>query len=59
MTKRMGGFAEAVLAFYYRKQLEGSKNPKPIIYTPCIPARGVFFIYKEENPEDFNYERKI
>lgn len=26
MTKRMVGFAEAVLAFYYRKQLEGSKK---------------------------------
>ena len=25
MTKRMVGFAETVLAFYYRKQLEGAK----------------------------------
>lgn len=25
MTKRMVGFAEAVLAYYYRQQLEGAK----------------------------------
>ena len=26
MTRRMVGFAETVLAFYYRKQLEGNKG---------------------------------